>query len=50
MSIDIHSIDIHSTYDLTAEQISAFERDGFIKLANVLSPETLRYYGEEITR
>ena len=44
------SIDIHSTYDLTAEQISAFERDGFIKLANVLSPETLRYYGEEITR
>ena len=44
------TIDIDSAYALSAEQIAAFERDGYIKLKNVLSPEALKFYGDEITR
>jgi ectoine hydroxylase-related dioxygenase (phytanoyl-CoA dioxygenase family) len=43
-------MDIDSPFPLTAEHIAAFRRDGFIKLRNVLSPETLAHYGAEITR
>lgn len=43
-------MDIDSPYTLTAEHIAAFRRDGFIKLKQVLSPETLAHYGTEITR
>jgi ectoine hydroxylase-related dioxygenase (phytanoyl-CoA dioxygenase family) len=44
------ALDIDSEYKITAEQIAQFERDGYIKLKNVLSPEVLDYYGKEITR
>ncbi len=43
-------MDIDSPYPLSDEQIAAFRRDGFIKLKQVLSPETLAHYGAEITR
>jgi ectoine hydroxylase-related dioxygenase (phytanoyl-CoA dioxygenase family) len=43
-------MDIDTPYALSAEQIERFERDGFIKLGQVLSPETLAHYGAEITR
>ena len=44
-----NNIDIDSHYELTPEQIAFYRVNGFIKLKNVLSPETLRYYGNEIT-
>ena len=44
------TIDIDSAYALSAQQISDFKRDGFIKLKNVLSPDALKHYGDEITR
>lgn len=44
----MHDLDSH--HELGAEQIAQFRRDGFIKLRNVLSPETLGRYGREITR
>jgi ectoine hydroxylase-related dioxygenase (phytanoyl-CoA dioxygenase family) len=43
-------MDIDSPYSLSAEHVAAFRRDGFIKLKQVLSPETLAHYGAEITR
>jgi ectoine hydroxylase-related dioxygenase (phytanoyl-CoA dioxygenase family) len=43
-------MDIHRPYALNAEHMAAFERDGFIKLKQVLSPETLAHCGAEITR
>jgi ectoine hydroxylase-related dioxygenase (phytanoyl-CoA dioxygenase family) len=36
-------------FPLTDAQIQQFRRDGYIKLKNVLSPETLAHYGREIT-
>ncbi len=41
--------DLNAHYGLTAQQIAQFRDQGFIKLKQVLTPETLRYYGEEIT-
>ena len=41
---------LNHEHPLTGEQISRFRRDGYIKLKNVLPPETLRHYGAEITR
>lgn len=43
-------LDIDSPYPLTPLQIEQFERDGFIKLKDVLSPAELKHYGDEITR
>lgn len=43
-------IDIDTPYPLTTAQIAQFRRDGFIKLKDVLSAETLAFYGKEITR
>lgn len=43
-------IDLHSPYALSAAQIAQFRRDGFIKLKDVLSAETLAHYGAEVTR
>jgi ectoine hydroxylase-related dioxygenase (phytanoyl-CoA dioxygenase family) len=43
-------MDIHSPYPLTREHIARFERDGFIKLKQVVSPEALAHFGAEITR
>jgi ectoine hydroxylase-related dioxygenase (phytanoyl-CoA dioxygenase family) len=42
--------DLHTPYPLTAEQRARFEREGFIKLKQVLSPATLAHFGAEITR
>jgi len=42
--------DLDSPFALTPAQIATFRRDGFIKLKQVLSPETLAFYGEEIRR
>ena len=43
-------MDIDSPYPLSAEQIARFNRDGFIKLKQVLSAEALAHHGAEITR
>jgi ectoine hydroxylase-related dioxygenase (phytanoyl-CoA dioxygenase family) len=42
--------DLDNPYEISAEHIARFRRDGFIKLKNVLSSETLTRYGGEITR
>jgi len=42
--------DIDAHYALAPDQIAAFRRDGFIRLREVLSPETLAGYGAEISR
>jgi ectoine hydroxylase-related dioxygenase (phytanoyl-CoA dioxygenase family) len=42
--------ELSSSYSLTSEQIAAYQREGFIKLKNVLSAETLGYYRVEIAR
>jgi len=43
-------MDIDSPYAISAEHIAAFNRDGFIKLKQVLAPDTLAHFGAEITR
>jgi len=40
--------DLNARYEVSNEQKQAFERDGFIKLKNVLSAETLDYYRDHI--
>jgi ectoine hydroxylase-related dioxygenase (phytanoyl-CoA dioxygenase family) len=40
--------DLNSYFPISPEQIAQFRRDGFIKLKNVLSAETLAHYGKEI--
>lgn len=42
--------DLDAHYPLTADQIRFYRENGFIKLKNVLSPETIAAYGPEITR
>jgi ectoine hydroxylase-related dioxygenase (phytanoyl-CoA dioxygenase family) len=42
--------DLHTPFALTAEQIRSYRENGFLKLKNVLSPETIRAYAPEITR
>ena len=44
------ALDIDSEYKITPEQVALFQKDGYIKLKNVLSPDVLDYYGREITR
>jgi hypothetical protein len=44
------ALDIDSEYKISPEQIARFNRDGYIKLKDVLSAEVLEYYGKEITR
>lgn len=41
--------DLDEHYALTPEQVAFFRDQGYIKLKQVLSPETLAHYGEEIT-
>jgi ectoine hydroxylase-related dioxygenase (phytanoyl-CoA dioxygenase family) len=43
-------LDLDSEYRVSPEQIARFQKDGYIKLKNVLSPEVLEHYGKEITR
>lgn len=40
---------LEEPYPLTDYQVAQFQRDGYIKLKGVLSPEVLEYYGAEIT-
>jgi ectoine hydroxylase-related dioxygenase (phytanoyl-CoA dioxygenase family) len=42
--------DLDHAYDLQPAQIDAFRRDGFVKLAKVISSDTLAHFGREITR
>jgi ectoine hydroxylase-related dioxygenase (phytanoyl-CoA dioxygenase family) len=44
------TIDIDSEYKVTPEQIARFQKDGYIKLKDVLSADVLEHYGKEITR
>jgi ectoine hydroxylase-related dioxygenase (phytanoyl-CoA dioxygenase family) len=44
------NFDIDSPYPLEPGQIAQFRRDGFIKLKQVLTAETLAFYGQEISR
>lgn len=44
------ALDINSEYKISPEHIARFNRDGYIKLKDVMDPETLDYYGKEITR
>jgi ectoine hydroxylase-related dioxygenase (phytanoyl-CoA dioxygenase family) len=44
------AFDIDSEYRISPEQVARFEKDGYIKLKDVLSPDVLDYYGKEITR
>jgi len=49
-SVTAPALDIDSTYKISPEQITRFQKDGYIKLKNVLSAGVLDYYGREITR
>lgn len=40
--------DLDAPFQLTQEQIEAYQRDGFVKLKGVLSPETLARYAVHI--
>ncbi len=42
--------DLDAPYALAADQIRSYRENGFIRLKNVLSPETIRAYAPEITR
>lgn len=44
------SFDLDRSYPVTAEQIAAFRRDGFIRLKHVFSAEELEHYAPEIER
>lgn len=44
------TIDIDSPYPLTPVQVASFRENGFVRLRDVLSRETLELYGREITR
>jgi ectoine hydroxylase-related dioxygenase (phytanoyl-CoA dioxygenase family) len=44
------TVEIDSEYTICAEQIARFQKDGYIKLKDVLSADVLEYYGKEITR
>ena len=42
--------ELDAPYALSSDQVGAFRRDGFIRLKQVFSPETLHYFAEEISR
>ncbi len=44
------NFDIDSPYSLSDDDIAAFRMNGFVRLKGVFTPETLTYYGDEITR
>jgi ectoine hydroxylase-related dioxygenase (phytanoyl-CoA dioxygenase family) len=43
-------MDLDTPFTISAEHIACYGRDGFIKLKHVLSADTLKHYGREITR
>lgn len=42
--------ELDAPFSVTPAQIERFRRDGYVRLKDVLSPEVLGYYGEEISR
>jgi ectoine hydroxylase-related dioxygenase (phytanoyl-CoA dioxygenase family) len=44
------SLDLDSEYEISPAQIARFEKEGYIKLKDVLSADVLEHYGREITR
>ena len=44
------ALDLDSEYAISPQQIARFQKDGYIKLKEVLSAEVLEHYGKEITR
>ncbi len=44
------TLDIDSEYKISPAQVAQFQRDGYIKLKDVLSADVLDHYGKEITR
>jgi ectoine hydroxylase-related dioxygenase (phytanoyl-CoA dioxygenase family) len=42
-------LDIDSQYPISPDQIAFFQKNGFIKLKEVLSPQVLDHYGREIS-
>jgi ectoine hydroxylase-related dioxygenase (phytanoyl-CoA dioxygenase family) len=49
VATEVHT-DLSGVYSISPEQIEQYRTNGFIKLKHVLSPETLAYYGREISR
>ncbi len=49
MTAPLSRPDIDTPYTLTEDRIDSFRKNGYVKLKDVLSPETLAYYGPEIT-
>jgi hypothetical protein len=45
----VPGIDLDTPYELAADAVDRFRRDGFVHLRDVLSAETLEWCGEEIT-
>jgi ectoine hydroxylase-related dioxygenase (phytanoyl-CoA dioxygenase family) len=48
-NISTNNIDLESPIHISEDQIKSFRSNGFIKLKNVLSSETLEFYKKEIT-
>lgn len=44
------SVDITTSYPLTDDAVQRFANDGYLRLSGVLTPGTVEYYEEEITR
>ena len=44
------ALDIDTPYTITEADKASFRKNGFVRLKQVLSPEALSYYGDEITR
>jgi hypothetical protein len=42
--------DLDTPFTVSPEQIAQYHDDGFIRLAAVLDPDTLKHFGAEITR
>jgi hypothetical protein len=40
--------ELHAPYELTQEQISCYQSNGFIRLKDVLNPETLAHFAKSI--
>lgn len=47
---DAARAELDAAYTLDAASVAAFREQGFVRLGQVLSPETLAFYGPEITR
>lgn len=50
MDATTKTADLRAAYPITSQHRAQFERDGYIRLSNVLSAETIAYYEPEITR